>query len=111
FAGETLAVETWLDAVGAPYDDLGRTGRRIWNLVRLFNVREGFDRADDALPEVVDPEELSVEFEATLDRYYAARGWSEAGIPAQETLDRLDLLEAVDEETPVASNPMTLDDD
>jgi len=113
FVGEVLADDgaEWLDAVGAPYDDLGRTGERIWNLVRLFNVREGFDRADDALPAIVDPEELSVEFEATLDRYYAARGWSEAGIPAQETLDRLDLLEAVDEETPVASNPLTLDDD
>jgi aldehyde:ferredoxin oxidoreductase len=113
FVGEVLADDgaEWLDSVGAPYDDLDRTGERIWNLVRLFNVREGFDRTDDALPDIIDAEELAVDFEATLDRYYAARGWSATGIPARATLERLDLLEAVDDETPVAPTPLTLDHD
>ena len=30
--------------------ELLRTGERIWNAERLFNLRAGFTRADDALP-------------------------------------------------------------
>jgi aldehyde:ferredoxin oxidoreductase len=104
FVGEVLADDgaEWLEAAGAPHGDLGTTGERIWNLVRLFNVREGFDRADDALPAAFDPSELALDFDATLTRYYAARGWSADGVPAAETLERLGLLDAIDDETPVA---------
>jgi aldehyde:ferredoxin oxidoreductase len=104
FVGEVLADDgaEWLEAAGAPHGDLGTTGERIWNLVRLFNVREGFDRADDALPAAFDPSELALDFDATLTRYYAARGWSAGGIPAAETLERHGLLDAIDDETPVA---------
>ena len=107
FVGEVLADDgsEWLDAVGARHDDLGTTGERIWNLIRLFNVREGFARDDDALPAAIDPADLAVDFEATLTRYYAARGWSDGGIPSRATLDRLDLLETADDETPVADAP------
>lgn len=103
--GEAVDAEPWLDAVDALYDDLDATGERIWTLVRLFNVREGFDRADDALPPAIDVDDaLSRDrFEAMLDAYYAARGWSDRGIPTAETLRRLDLLETVDDQTPVAS--------
>ena len=31
-------------------DDLMTAGERIWNLERLFNLREGFARKDDTLP-------------------------------------------------------------
>ncbi len=41
----------WLDAVGLDTDgDLATVGERVWTLTRLFNVREGISRADDALP-------------------------------------------------------------
>ncbi|MEF8839918.1 MAG: aldehyde ferredoxin oxidoreductase C-terminal domain-containing protein, partial [Haloarculaceae archaeon] len=43
FVGEVVEAAAWLDAVGAPTGDLDLAGERIWNLVRLFNVREGFD--------------------------------------------------------------------
>ena len=33
------------------------------------------------------------ELEEMLDEYYAFRGWSEDGVPTDETLDRLDLAE------------------
>ncbi|WP_408960501.1 aldehyde ferredoxin oxidoreductase family protein [Natrinema sp. 74] len=115
FLGETfddLGAE-WLAALGREYDseELYRLGERVWTLVRLFNVREGFDRADDSLPARfqkplpdgegrrvrVDPDD----FERALDRYYAARGWDPDGRPFAETLDRLDLDGVVDDETPV----------
>jgi len=104
FAGESLAVGAWLDALGVPHDDVGTVGERVWTLVRLFNVREGFDRSDDSLPTAfagsdgVDRDR----FEAMLDAYYAARGWDETGLPTRETLARLDLEGVVDAPTSVA---------
>ncbi|QLG27775.1 aldehyde ferredoxin oxidoreductase [Halorarum halophilum] len=106
FAGETLWADRgaeWLDALGVPHDDLSTVGERVWTLVRLFNAREGFDRADDALPEwfdeslpegdtpaagrAVDP----AAFGRLLDAYYDARGWDADGLPTRETCGRLDL--------------------
>ncbi|MFB6206778.1 MAG: aldehyde ferredoxin oxidoreductase C-terminal domain-containing protein, partial [Haloglomus sp.] len=108
FVGEVVDAAEWLDAVDHPHGDLARTGERIWTLTRLFNVREGFDRADDTLPDALDTEGAlsAAEFERMLDAYYAARGWSADGIPARETLERLDLYATVDENTPVAETPI-----
>jgi len=115
FAGapmiETLGAD-WLSAVGIERTprDLHETGERVWNLTRLFNVREGFGRNDDEMPTMLvesapdgRPGVLSADgYDALLDAYYAARGWNERGIPTAETLDRLGLLELADAETPVA---------
>ena len=107
---EDLGAE-WLRAVGIDHDDdsLARTGERIWTLVRLFNVREGFDRSDDELPArlrqpredgaVVDPEA----FEHTLDAYYGYRGWGHDGLPSPELVDALGLSETIDDQTPLSS--------
>ncbi|WP_137284676.1 aldehyde ferredoxin oxidoreductase family protein [Halorussus salinisoli] len=115
FLGETfddLGAE-WLAALGREYDpeELYRLGERVWTLVRLFNVREGFDRGDDSLPArfqepLVDEQGRRVridpdDFERALDRYYAVRGWGPDGRPLAETLDRLDLGDIVDDETAV----------
>ena len=76
-------------------------GERIFNLGRLFNVREGVDRTQDVLPrrfserlqeggsagEAIMKEDL----ENLLDEYYELRGWSKEGIPKEETLLRLGL--------------------
>ncbi|AQL43261.1 aldehyde ferredoxin oxidoreductase [Halorientalis sp. IM1011] len=106
---EDLGAE-WLEAVGAPVpEDLSLAGERIWTLTRLFNLREGFTRDDDALPEVftepVDAETARpiepATFERMLDAYYELRGWDADGRPTIETLARLDLLDVVDDETPV----------
>ncbi|MFB6131493.1 MAG: aldehyde ferredoxin oxidoreductase family protein [Salinigranum sp.] len=96
---------SWLAAVGLSYDpgELRRLGERVWTLTRLFNVREGFDRADDALPaalreplvggpndgRTIDP----ADFERTLDAYYDVRGWDDRGRPGADLCDRLDLAD------------------
>lgn len=78
---------------------LDEIGERIWNLERLFNIREGFGRKDDTLPERFLKEPLTegpskgnvVRLEEMLNDYYVIRGWDEAGIPRDETLKRLGL--------------------
>lgn len=107
FAGEAAPERgaQWLRAVGvdATAADLEALGERVWNLVRLFNVREGHDRRDDALPDAMtdplpdgpaagaalDPDR----FDAMLDAYYDARGWTAEGVPTEDTVERLDLTE------------------
>jgi aldehyde:ferredoxin oxidoreductase len=75
-------------------------GERIWNLARLFNVREGFSRADDTLPDRLFDEPLDADgcmridrdaFERSLLDYYALRGWDENGVPTPQSLRRLGL--------------------
>ncbi|WP_254862616.1 aldehyde ferredoxin oxidoreductase family protein [Halovivax gelatinilyticus] len=98
FVGESIDAAEWLDAVGVPYHDLDSTGERIWNLVRLFNVREGFDRRDDAFPsELVDGTVDQDAFESLLDTYYVQRGWDRSGCPTEQTLSALDLDSFVDD--------------
>ncbi|TKX86543.1 aldehyde ferredoxin oxidoreductase, partial [Halorubrum sp. SS5] len=101
------------DDADDPVDALARTGERIWTLARLFNAREGFDRADDALPEPLrtpaadgTPGVDADAFGRLLDRYYAARGWGERGLPTPETLDRLGLAGVADDATPLDERPI-----
>lgn len=46
-------VAEWLSELGydVNVDDLETVGERAWTLTRLFNLREGFDRSDDSLPD------------------------------------------------------------
>ena len=67
-------------------------GERIWNLERLFNLREGFAREDDDLPERVKPDG----FGEMLDEYYRFRGWTAEGVPTKEKLHRLGLADLAD---------------
>ena len=94
-------------AIGLEYspEEYLKVGERIWNLTRLFNIREaGISREDDTLPPRVFEEPLPMppdgeekvrlprkEFEKMLDEYYALRGWDENGIPTKEKLEELDL--------------------
>jgi aldehyde:ferredoxin oxidoreductase len=104
----------WLAAVGvSPAGDLRTIGERIWTLTRLFNVREGFGRAEDALPSSLagstapDPSARAVDpetFRAMLDAYYEQRGWNADGIPTRATVERLGLADALDDATPVAGS-------
>ena len=103
FVGEALPDlgRTWLGAIGHPAadDGLERLGERVWTLTRLFNVREGWRRADDALPPSLthptaeegrvglDPDR----FEAMLDAYYARRGWGPDGRPTRQLIERVGL--------------------
>ncbi len=80
--------------------ELSEAGERINNLERLFNVREGFSRKNDTLPERFLKEPLSrgpskgsvVDLEPMLDEYYEARGWDlQTGYPTAGKLRDLGL--------------------
>jgi aldehyde:ferredoxin oxidoreductase len=83
-------------------EELERVGERVINLERLFNVREGVRREDDALPWRVMHEPIPdgpsagaycppEELDGMLDRYYALRGWDAHGVPTPARLAALDL--------------------
>ncbi len=89
-------------------DEFLRVGERTYNLSKLFNIKNGFTREDDKLPDRVFKDEVLYgptegetisrrEFEQELDRYYDVRGWDEKGVPMKNTLKRLDLTEEVEE--------------
>jgi aldehyde:ferredoxin oxidoreductase len=104
FAGVTISdIVKWYEYVTGKemaIDDFVKTGERIFNLKRLYNVRLGISRKDDFLP----PRFLTFKrvgkgltpnlppFGQMLGEYYEYRGWSEEGIPTQEKLKDLGLL-------------------
>lgn len=80
---------------------LMKAGDRIWNLERLFNIREGFNRKDDTLPSRLLNEPMPegpakgqvVELDRLLDDYYLTRQWNANGIPMSAILQKLGLVE------------------
>ncbi len=77
-------------------------GERVWNLVRLFNVREGLKREHEILPDRAfkDPIPSGIakgqklkksQVEYMLGEYYAIRGWDERGVPKKEKIRQLRL--------------------
>jgi len=73
---------------------------RVFNLERMFNVREGFGRKDDVCPERFLKEPMPdgpsagqiFEAEQLLEDYYRVRGWdSKTGIPSEAKLKELGL--------------------
>lgn len=74
-------------------------GERISTLARLFNVREGFSRRHDTLPDRNVSQPLrsgpargeTVELAPMLDEYYALMGWDVEGIPSSDALKKLEL--------------------
>ena len=84
-------------------EEVEAVGERINNLARAFNVREGFTREDDTLPERLMTEPLKEggskgqfiskdDLKLMLDEYYTARGWDvKTGAPTREKLEELGL--------------------
>jgi aldehyde:ferredoxin oxidoreductase len=101
FLAAALRTATGIDELG-DLDHLWLLGERIVTLERQFNVREGFSRKDDVLPDRMLTEplvdagpntgELIREPDALLDEYYAALGYDQDGRPRLATLARLGLL-------------------
>jgi aldehyde:ferredoxin oxidoreductase len=99
FSAFALVIDDYACALSALFEenitaqDLIDAGKRIWNLTRYFNCREGFSREDDVLParlfedpvpfgptkgQVVD----RTRFEAMKDEYYQILGWDiKTGVP------------------------------
>ena len=77
--------------------ELKIAGERIWNLLRMFNIREGFKMVDDSLPERFFDEALKSghtanrtlprdQFEFMLKEYYQIRGWVDRESPLKRDL-------------------------
>jgi len=93
-----LWYENFLTAVlgrNVTMGDLAEIGERIYNLERLYNLREGLTAADDRLPERLLSTPLSkhgqrgVPLDEMLPQYYEVRGWDAHGIPTEKTINRL----------------------
>ena len=94
-------------------EELMKAGRRIFTLERAFNIREGLRRGADQLPWRMMNEPLAdgpakgvmtseKQLNQMLDEYYELAGWNkETGIPNQETLVELGLLELCQDITAV----------
>lgn len=91
--GEFAAMLRTATGVNYSTEEFMKCGERIWNLERMFNIRAGFSRNDDTLPErFFESEGINrEEFEKALDEYYLLRGWDENGVPKQEKLMELGL--------------------
>jgi len=81
-------------------DETGVVGERIYNLGRLFNIREGLGKADDLCfpPRLGEPLPAGpaqgqvltrVELEEMVHEYYSLRGWSGEGVPSKAKLEEL----------------------
>ena len=77
--------------------EFAEIGERVVNLERMYDMREGFTKKDDTLPERLLSEstfsgiEMGVPLDEMLPRYYSLRGWDEDGKPKPATLDRLSI--------------------
>jgi aldehyde:ferredoxin oxidoreductase len=90
-------------------EEIQKVGERINNLARAFNVREGFTRADDTLPERLMSEPLKAggskgqmiskeDLKLMLDEYYSERRWDrKTGAPTREKLLELGLEYVADQ--------------
>ena len=103
FAGWALGLDYYarfMKAItGIDFDviKLLEIGERIYNMERLFNIREGLNKNDDSLPPRFISKPLKkgiskdhvVPLEKMLEQYYYVRGWDELGVPKPEVLDKL----------------------
>ncbi|MEI7670573.1 MAG: aldehyde ferredoxin oxidoreductase family protein [Deltaproteobacteria bacterium] len=83
-------------------DDFLAVAGRTETLIRMFNNREGFTRADDTLPQRTLREPLpdgpgkgqcigEENLNRMIDEFYACQGWDAAGVPTETTLQKYEL--------------------
>ncbi|MBU2510724.1 aldehyde ferredoxin oxidoreductase family protein [bacterium] len=103
FGSFGISAQTYIDLLNSatgqkwPVGFIDDLGGRIWNLVRLFNIREGLDRKSDTLPKRlthqvledgpqkghrIKPEDL----ERMLNEYYKIRNWNTEGQPTTKCI-------------------------
>jgi len=102
---EEYFARTLSAVTGLPYatGELIQAGERVWNLERLYNLREGFTKDDDTLPPRLLQEEVAAgpskgwvsHLEPMLKEYYRTRGWDENGVPRPQKLTELGLTTLV----------------
>ena len=101
-ADELAEVYQLISGISMNGKKLIKTGEKIHNLAKCFNIREGVSRNDDYPPERVFKEKLQNEpnrgaiidkkgYDIMLDEYYKSRGWTNMGIPSKAKLKELGL--------------------
>ncbi|MFX1450541.1 MAG: aldehyde ferredoxin oxidoreductase C-terminal domain-containing protein, partial [Promethearchaeota archaeon] len=89
-------------------EELMKVAERSWNLLKIANVREGFNRKHDEFPERLIKKRITYFYGGVkitnelanklLDDYYDERGWDlEKGIPKKEKLIELGLQYMIDD--------------
>jgi len=104
YTGDAEIAECYQMITDIPMDEakIRKTGERIVNLSKCFNLREGASRKDDYPPERCFKEPLQSGptkgikidrkgYDLMLDEYYESRGWNKEGIPSPEKLKELGL--------------------
>lgn len=103
---QDIALQNTADMVNAATgssltpDEVAKTGERVNNLARIFNITAGFTRTDDTLPERILTEPIREggskghytsreDLDTMLDEYYEVRNWTKEGIPTAEKLEEL----------------------
>ena len=103
FYAESADVMSCVTGWDVTAEELRIAGERINNLKKLFNLREGWSRADDSLPRRILEEELSDgpvkgvrlsrrDLDRMIAAYYQARGWEPDGTIPDSKLADLGLL-------------------
>jgi aldehyde:ferredoxin oxidoreductase len=100
-ARSLIEAATGMDMGG--HRGLMKTGERIFNLERLFNLKAGLTAKDDTLPKRMLEEPMPegpakgmvVHLAEMLPQYYRIRGWTPDGIPTRQKLEELDLKDAI----------------
>jgi len=106
---EEDCVDLWNLATGFDHtvESYLKAGERIWNLIRLFNLREGLTQSDDHLPPRFFKDSFSEgpakgkvlserDFKESIKEYYTLRGWNEKGIPTKEKLKELNISKYIE---------------
>ena len=112
FYEESAQVYTMITGWDMSLDELKQAGERIHNLKKLFNIREGWSRRDDALPPRTLQEPLPTgvvagvgltqeELDYMIAGYYQARGWNDDGSVPDTKLAELGLLDLLPESSGV----------
>ncbi len=93
--------EKWMTQItGQPCSTghMQETGARIFNLERMYNLREGMSAKDDTLPPRILYEPTFKHMSSghplheLLPRYYRLRGWDSEGVPTRQTLQELQVV-------------------
>jgi aldehyde:ferredoxin oxidoreductase len=101
---EENCVDMWNLSAGFDHtvESYLQCGERTWNLIRLFNLREGHVPVDDKLPirlfndsftkgPAKDVLLTKEGFDKSLREYYSLRGWDDKGLPTSKKLKELGL--------------------
>lgn len=85
--------EMFRTCTGLDYTDeeVLRIGERIWNLEKIYNLKNGFSKKDDTLPPRLLKEPVTEgpakgkvnRLDIMLPEYYSLRGWDKEGVPTE----------------------------